>query len=141
MYGNQCDSLNTTRCNLAKSEKRQKVGKKLPPTKDRFSFHVLRTVYQLIIWRQADLTLMETPEPTDFGYEKDIQNKLIPTMMTQDISPPELPNDFLCKCPANECSDTSGCMCLKNAQLCTAACVCKASVLGTEEDTISCTNP
>ena len=44
MYGQKCDSLNAVRCKLAQSERRQIVGKKLPPTDDSFFLNVLRAV-------------------------------------------------------------------------------------------------
>ena len=131
MYGHTSDSLNAVRCKMARSKKRQIVGKKLPPTEDSFFLHVKRTVYQLRVWRQAHLSIVDKPEPTEYGYEKDAQNRVSPKMMSQEPCAPELLNDFLCECPPKECN--ASCICFKNAQPCTAACVCKAALAGPEE--------
>ena len=66
MYGHTSDSFNTVRCKMARSKKRQIVGKKLPPIEDSFFFHEKRTVYQLRVWRQAHLSIVDKPEPTEY---------------------------------------------------------------------------
>ena len=85
---------------------------------------------------------MEKPEPTEFGYKKDTDtdNQLRPIMMTPDVSAPELLNDFLCKCSPSECTIEVGCVCLKNAQPCTAACACKPVLPGMDEEGCPCAN-
>ena len=50
LYGMKVTSLNELRC--LKTEKGLS-GKKLSPTKDSFYQHILRSSYQLMIWRQA----------------------------------------------------------------------------------------
>ena len=66
MYGHTSDSLNVVGCKMARSKKRQIVGKKLPPTEDSFFLHVKRTVYQLRVWRQAHLSIVDKPVPTEY---------------------------------------------------------------------------
>ena len=52
IYGKtNCTSLNALRCQ--KAGKGNIHGKKLPPTEDTFSLHLLCSAYQLLIWRQA----------------------------------------------------------------------------------------
>ena len=141
LYGHSSDSLNDVRCKFAKSQKREIVGKKLPPTDDSFFLHVQRTLYQLIVWKQAQHPIMETPEPSEFGYETDAEDRLRPRMMTQGVSAPELLNDYLCECPVGECSDVSACICVMNAQPCTSACSCQAVMCELDESHMSCNNP
>ena len=66
IYGYCSDSLNDLRCKLASDRKARRVGKKLPPTEDSFLLHLLRAVYQLMIWIQADQGYQDLPDPTEY---------------------------------------------------------------------------
>ena len=66
IYGHRSDSLNDLRCKLASDRKARRVGKKLPPTEDSFLLHLLRAVYQLMIWIQADQGYQDLPDPTEY---------------------------------------------------------------------------
>ena len=66
IYGHRSDSLNDLRCKLASDRKARRVGKKLPQTEDSFLLHLLRAVYQLMIWIQADQGYQDLPDPTEY---------------------------------------------------------------------------
>ena len=79
MYGQESDTLNALRCKMAH---RNVMGKKLPPTDNSFSLHVLRCAYQLMVWRQAIVPVQDLPDPLDFGYDKN-ENTFHPQLMSQ----------------------------------------------------------
>ena len=113
--------------------------RKLPPTEDSFHQHVLRTIYQLMMWRQASSTDLQMPDPVLYGYYRDVSNLLCPVMMPQSPAAPELLNDLICQCKENSCS--TNCTCLKNNQPCTSACICEAHLPGNKSDSGNiCTN-
>ena len=134
MYGKvDCKSLNTLRCEKAV---KSIVAKKLPPTQDSFHLHVLRALFQLLIWRNAVVGVHDLPEPTDYGFEVD-GDMLRPKLMSQSLAAPELLNEIICICPRNSCH--TGCVCLNNEQSCTAACDCEGALDPLEDDS-TCTN-
>ena len=135
LYGRTgCNSMNALRCEEAA---KKVTPRKLPPTEDSFQQHVLRTLYQLLIWRQANSLFQVLPDPIYFGYFKDLDGSLRPVMMTQSPAAPELLNDLVCQCTNNSCN--SNCTCLNNNQPCTSACSCEAKLPGDESDHL-CTN-
>jgi hypothetical protein len=42
----------------------------MPPTEDSFSLHLLRCIYQLMIWHEVVVPMQELHDPTEFGYEQ-----------------------------------------------------------------------
>ena len=67
LYGaTHCDSLNKLRVEKVLKFKRVK-SRKLPPTDDSFSLHLLRCAYQLHVWKGCLSTILDIPDPTEFG--------------------------------------------------------------------------
>ena len=133
MYGKAgCDSLDKLRCEKAS---KKVLPKKLPPTENSLQQHILRAVYQLMIWRQANSVELDLPDPTQYGYYHNEANTLCSKMMDQA---PELLNDLVCDCTLSSCN--ANCTCLLHDQPCTAACSCEAQ-LPAEGDDECCTNP
>ncbi len=119
LYGDRnISSLNMLRC--LKAEKGTCV-KRLPPTHDSFVLHLHRTVYQLFVWKQAITAMNVYPSPMEYGFEFDGE-EIIPKMMSQAAAAPELLNDIVCDCQ-DSCSQQ--CVCIKNNQPCTQACLCE----------------
>ena len=117
------DRLNGARTLLAG---KGKSGKFLPPTEATFGLHLLRTSYQVYVWRQAHMNSPNLPDPKQFGFEQngdDIQAKMNPA--NTPISAPELLNQLVCDCE-DHCDDAS-CCCVVNEQPCTEACGCTDS--------------
>ena len=132
------DSFNTLRCTMVKSRKHHLAGKKLPSTEVSFCLHLLRASH-LMTWHQAHKAIQQLPDPILYGYERDPQTQLLwPKLMTQDVSAPELLNEFLCDC-VDGCRDA--CICSKNSQPCAPACECSADTIGPEDEALSCKNP
>lgn len=136
LYGkDDCKSVNSLRSERAIAGKNI-AAKKLPPTMDSLGLHILRAVYQLLIWRNACVGMHDLPEPTDFGYEND-GNSLTAKLMSQVPAAPELMNDLICICAPNSCH--FNCACLNNQQPCTAACRCTAALVP-DDNEATCNN-
>ena len=58
----------------------------LPPTEDSFHSHLLRSLYQLAIFKQDAKNSMTLPDVTHFGRAV-INNKLIPILMSKSPKP------------------------------------------------------
>ena len=82
--------------------------------------------------------MMYLPDPVQFGYEKDNENKLQLSLMIQDVSASELLNDFACECLESACSSME---CVANEQSCTAACGSAAALPGIIDTALWCTKP
>lgn len=96
-----CQALDSLRCE--KSETTQTVQpKKHPPTDNSFWLHVLRCMYQLMIWCQAIIWILDLADPSSYGYTYD-SSKLMPLMMSQPPAPPELLNSLICDCVGGQC--------------------------------------
>ena len=135
MYGKSgCDSLDKLRREKAS---KNVSPKKLPPTEDSLQQHILRTAYQLMLWRQANISVQNLPNPEMYGYIRDDDNCLHPRMMNQGPAAPELLNNLVCDCKDISCN--ASCTCLVNNQSCTAACLCEAQL--PVEGLDACTNP
>ncbi len=127
MYGKDCLSLNELQCERV--ENGATIGKRLPPTNDSFKLHLLRAVYQLIMWKQA-VVAMPDLLAENFGYEQ-VRGILQPILMTQNIAAPELLNNLICSC-VDQC--LADCSCSMNNQPCTAACSCSSKQADIDDD-------
>ena len=58
----------------------------LPATEDAFYFHVLRALYQLLMYRRAHLSDLALPTATTFGRTL-INGKLVPILMSKPAKP------------------------------------------------------
>lgn len=132
LYGSpETTSLNALRCEKASKSIQ---AKKLPPTEDSFHLHLLRVVYQLLIWRNSTSPLQELPEVTQFGYVKDHEGSLQAQLMSQSPAAPELLNSLVCDCSTCE----NNCPCLENNQPCTTVCECEALLPLDQDDNDNC---
>ena len=120
LYGAvNCGSLNKLRTEKVLKNKHVKP-KKLPPTDDSFLLHMLRCTYQLLVWKSCLSAMQQLPDPLEFGYIIDSESGLlVPQLMSQSVTPPELLSDLVCDC-TDMCE--KDCICLSNEQLCTQAC-------------------
>ena len=129
LYGHKnCQSLNELRS--AKATGKYIQPKKLPPTQESFHLHVLRAAFQLHIWRDAPVGMIEQlGNVEDFGFM--LENGVLrPKMMNQAMAPKELLNNIFCLCQPNSCH--FDCACLENEQPCTEACGCKGILDGND---------
>ena len=72
-----------------------------------------------MIWKQADQGYQDLPDPTEYWYKKDSEEKLHAKLMDQGVSVPEILNESMRDCSENACSFVSICTCLINSQSCT----------------------
>lgn len=97
-----------------------KVTRCLPPTEDAFSFHLLRALYQLVVYKRAVHSKMHPPPATDF-FRCVHNNCLISVLMSKPPKPTIFKVTF-CKCSKQRCGIR--CSCKKADVPCTAACLC-----------------
>ena len=85
LYGaKKATSVNEVRC--IKASKGTTV-RKLPPTEDSFYLHFQRCIYQVYIWKNAHVAMLDLPPATEFGYEK-TEHGVVPKMMSQSPAVP-----------------------------------------------------
>ena len=92
----------------------------LPPTEDAFYQHVLRVLYQLIVYKNAVKSELNLPPATDYG-RKIIDGKLQPVMMTKPAKPTAI-KTVSCKCKVSKCS--RNCLCARANVPCFVGCTC-----------------
>lgn len=93
----------------------------LPPTSDAAHFHIKRSHYQTMVWKQANVTIQQLPLVTDMGW-KYISDQLRPEFMSLTPIPQAC-------CEIVSCGCTTGCLnrrcsCKKSSMTCTEACKC-----------------
>jgi len=92
----------------------------LPPTEDAFHLHVLRSLHQMVVCKQAKLSVPLYPCATDFGRHI-VNDKLVTTMMTKEPKPKEFKEKY-CHCKKSKC--LKGCLCARANVKCAIACLC-----------------
>ena len=92
----------------------------MPPTDDAFHQHVLRCMYQLLLYHRARSSQLQLPPPTEFG-RKIVDGRLCPVMMTKAPKPPNVKN-AACKCKATRC--LRNCSCAREKLRCFVGCLC-----------------
>ena len=93
----------------------------LPATEDSFYFHVLRALYQLIIYKRANQSELALPAVTDYG-RAIVNERLVPVLMSKP-GKPEIGKTVSCKCQASRCLSKS-CSCAKADVPCCGTCAC-----------------
>lgn len=95
----------------------------LPPTEDAFHLHVLRSLHQMIISKQAHLSEPLRPSATDFG-RKIVGGTLVATMMHKEAKPNECHEFRYSRCKKSKC--LTSCVCARANVTCVIACLCNA---------------
>ena len=74
----------------------------------------------LLVWKGCLPAMQQLPGPLEFGYIIDSESgPLVPQLMSQSLTPPELLGGLVCDCTDMFEKD---CKCLSNEQPCTKAC-------------------
>ena len=94
----------------------------LPPTQDALLYHIKRSHYQAMVWRQADLQHPFLPTPETMGWKKE-RTSLIPQLMSLPPIPEACEEFVSCTC-TTRCKTTQ-CSCRKSNNVCTASCKCR----------------
>lgn len=119
LYGRQeFQSLDVLRAHLWSSGKSDL--RSLPPTEDAFRLHVERALYQLALYKQAQLANPLLPPTTHFGRQI-MNNKLLPVMMKK-APKPDFIKTVYCKCKKSKC--LKACTCFKASVPCVVGCLC-----------------
>jgi hypothetical protein len=80
----------------------------LPVTEDAFNLHVLRALYQLMIFKRAHLCNLALPPATEFG-RNIVNGRLVLILMTKKAKP-GIGKTVSCKCKSSKCL-SKGCSC------------------------------
>ena len=82
----------------------------MPPTPDTLRFHLMRALYQFIVWRSAAITEPDIPSHTDPGAEWFLKDgELLPFTMSKDAIPKTIVEIIYCQC--NYGCGTERCKC------------------------------
>ena len=111
-------SLDSLRAHLFTSTKRDL--RLLPPTEDAFHQHVLRSLCQFSLYKEAAKSNPCLLSPLKFGRKLDQKGALVPVMMTKE-SKMAAAKLLFCKCKKG-CLQK--CSCAKNGTACIIACSC-----------------
>lgn len=95
---------------------------RLPPTRDALYFHIQRSHFQALVWRQAHLQQPVLPPPETMGWKTE-GNSLIPQLMSLPPVPDACEELITCACTTG--CKTARCGCKPNP--CTASCKCRKS--------------
>ena len=91
-----CDG---TRVDMARFLLFPKAGTpdKVPPTSDALRYHIMKTLYYAMIWRQAHCPKQILPKPDESDW-KLMSDKLVPILMTLDPIPKACLEIITCNC-------------------------------------------
>ncbi|KAG1681872.1 CCR4-NOT transcription complex subunit 6 [Nymphon striatum] len=112
-------SLDKLRAHLFASSKLDL--RSLPPTEDAFHFHVLRSLCQICLYKQASLSNPVLLPPEEYGRIVD-GDRLIPVMKSKPSKPSAAKLKY-CKCKKKP-NCLRNCPCAKTAVPCIIACAC-----------------
>ncbi|KAG1650859.1 hypothetical protein GQR58_027673 [Nymphon striatum] len=112
-------SLDKLRAHLFASSKLDL--RSLPPTEDAFHFHVLRSLCQICLYKQASLSNPVLLPPEEYGRIVD-GDRLIPVMKSKPSKPSAAKLKY-CKCKKKP-NCLRNCPCAKAAVPCIIACAC-----------------
>ena len=115
-------SLNVLRAHLFASHKQD--IRSLPPTEDAFKFHVLRSLAQFSLYRQASLCNPTLLPPERYGRRLE-NGALVPVMKTLPAKPTTAKLHF-CRCKATPYCQRN-CSCRKLPGGCIIACPCNGN--------------
>ena len=102
---------------------RGQTGHKLPPTNDEFALHCLRAHLQACVWKQADLQMMETPDPAKSGWTVDHNGLFIPRYSKSSNAVKV--SDLVASCHCTTGCSTQRCSCRRKSKNCSDICSCR----------------
>ena len=91
----------------------------LPPTEDALIQHIKGVSYQVFIWKNAIVPMINMPSPVGNGWKKQ-DRCLVPNYLMKDHSTENI--ERTCKCTTG--CRTKTCRCRKNSLGCREACLC-----------------
>ena len=107
--------------------------KSLPPTNMNLALHIRRAHLQIMLWRAANKANPPAVKITDYGWDVDANNEVMPVLSREPIASEQLMDVISCSCHAEGKACSGRCSCVANGLSCTNYCQCE----GAEE----CFNP
>ena len=134
LYGHKkCASMNGARHVIYYKRKNPPPLKSLPPTNMNLALHIRRAHLQIMLWKAADKANPPAVKITDYGWDVDANNEVMPVLSREPIAPEQLMDVISCSCHAEGKACSGRCSCVANGLSCTNYCQCE----GAEE----CFNP
>lgn len=114
------NNVNKLRYELFCARRGEVESSQLPPCKDCLFMHALRANYQAAIWRRSLESQPFVANPTDYGWMRDEDGKLVVNWMRGVPAPDAVIQLLSCKC-VRSCK-LPQCTCLSNGLKCTDMC-------------------
>ena len=96
---------------------------KFPCTSESLKHLIRRAYFQTHLWLHSSISDQVSLSPTDYGYEIDESEQLIPIIMTAS----NLPEDFSSPCNCIQCAKKNVCPCCFRKIKCCQFCNCRSS--------------
>ncbi len=127
LYGQRkSNSMNTARYEIYRKRKNPPPLKSLPPTDINLVCHIRRAHLQMMLWKAADRADPPAVQITNYGWEVNINNEVMPVLSKEPSAPENLMDVISCSCRAEGNACSSGkCGCAGNGLSCTSYCVCE----------------
>ncbi|XP_052128446.1 uncharacterized protein LOC127750548 [Frankliniella occidentalis] len=94
----------------------------LPATSDAARLHILRAVYQCVVWMSAHVAKPELPDPCQYGW-RILDGNYAPVYSTLPVAPESCTQLLSCGCKSG-CA-TKLCKCRREKEVCTKLCKCR----------------
>ena len=112
--------------------KKNQKSEYLPPTSDCWWQHVRRCNYQVYLWKQSLIDMMDLANPEDTGWQEE-EGALAPVYLTKPPAPASVTELTSCGCKTS----CRSCKCSKAGLPCTDTCscadLCENTVAATED--------
>ena len=118
-----CTNFNDLRYEMYHHKKFKFDLHKFPCTSESLKNHIRRACFETHLWMHSSIFERVSLSPTDYGYEIDESEQLIPIIMTAS----NLPDDFPSPCNCVKCAKKNVCPCRVRKIKCCQFCKCQSS--------------
>jgi len=128
LYGKRsknCNTLDELRYALASTTDKQAAM--LPPTEDAFKQHVMRALFQAMIWLQSHVAKPEVKDPVGHGWARGGDGSLEHKLYEKQCAPLEVRDITHLVCNDKYCKVSGKCPCLQAGLPCIESCACSST--------------
>ena len=116
-------AMNKLRYKLFSTSRSTPDIRSLPPTDEALFQHILRSHYQVLIWKSVLLKGPPVENATDWGWE--IKNGLLePVIGAYEVAPADVLKVVACGCESEKSCSRRNCSCNASGISCTTFCKC-----------------
>lgn len=117
--------MNGARHEISYKRKNPAQLKSLPLTNNNLAFHIRRAHLQIMLWKAAAKASPPAVEITDYSWEADANNNVMPVLSRDPIAPEQLMDITSCNYQAKGKACHERCSCVENGLSCTNYCLCE----------------